>query len=86
MRASPLLPLVLLLQNRGRLTAGELAEELGVRGRTVYREPTCSGPTSTRTAPSASTWTPGSISGRSPRCPAARPLADTAARALPESR
>ncbi|MGW9429510.1 helix-turn-helix transcriptional regulator [Streptomyces decoyicus] len=38
MRAARLLSLVLLLQNRGRLTAGELAEELGVSVRTVYRD------------------------------------------------
>jgi predicted DNA-binding transcriptional regulator YafY len=38
MRAARLLFLVLLLQNRGRLTADELAEELGVSTRTVYRD------------------------------------------------
>ncbi|MFE1949824.1 helix-turn-helix transcriptional regulator [Streptomyces sp. NPDC059524] len=38
MRAARLLSLLLLLQNRGRLTAGELAEELGVSVRTVYRD------------------------------------------------
>ena len=38
MRAGRLLSLVLLLQNRGRLTAEELAEELGVSVRTVYRD------------------------------------------------
>ncbi|WP_031517070.1 helix-turn-helix transcriptional regulator [Streptomyces sp. NRRL F-5123] len=38
MRAARLLSLVLLLQNRGRLTAGELAAELGVSVRTVYRD------------------------------------------------
>lgn len=38
MRAARLLSLVLLLQNRGRLTAGELAGELGVSVRTVYRD------------------------------------------------
>ncbi|WP_107487305.1 helix-turn-helix transcriptional regulator [Streptomyces sp. MOE7] len=38
MRAARLLSLVLLLQNRGRLTADELAEELGVSTRTVYRD------------------------------------------------
>ncbi|WP_223830874.1 helix-turn-helix transcriptional regulator [Streptomyces venezuelae] len=38
MRAARLLSLVLLLQNRGRLTADELAEELGVSARTVYRD------------------------------------------------
>ncbi|MGX1545027.1 helix-turn-helix transcriptional regulator [Streptomyces adustus] len=38
MRAARLLSLVLLLQNRGRLTADELARELGVSTRTVYRD------------------------------------------------
>ncbi|MFI6639554.1 helix-turn-helix transcriptional regulator [Streptomyces sp. NPDC050504] len=38
MRAPRLISLVLLLQNRGRLTAGELAEELDVSVRTVYRD------------------------------------------------
>ncbi|MFD3513976.1 helix-turn-helix transcriptional regulator [Streptomyces sp. NPDC058657] len=38
MRAARLLSLVLLLQNRGRLTAGELAEELNVSVRTIYRD------------------------------------------------
>lgn len=38
MRAARLMSLVLLLQNRGRLTAEELAEELGVSVRTVYRD------------------------------------------------
>lgn len=38
MRAARLLSLVLPLQNRGRLTAGELAAELGVSVRTVYRD------------------------------------------------
>ncbi|MFD7875935.1 helix-turn-helix transcriptional regulator [Streptomyces sp. NPDC059766] len=38
MRAARLLSLVLLLQNRGRLTADELARELGVSARTVYRD------------------------------------------------
>ena len=38
MRAGRLLSLVLLLQNRGRMTAEELAEELGVSVRTVYRD------------------------------------------------
>ncbi|MDF3300248.1 helix-turn-helix transcriptional regulator [Streptomyces tropicalis] len=38
MRAARLLSLILLLQNRGRLTAGELADELGVSVRTVYRD------------------------------------------------
>ncbi|MFJ4408565.1 helix-turn-helix transcriptional regulator [Streptomyces sp. NPDC088910] len=38
MRAARLLSLILLLQNRGRLTAGELAQELDVSVRTVYRD------------------------------------------------
>nr|WP_307845897.1 uroporphyrinogen-III synthase [Saccharomonospora sp. NB11] len=38
MRASRLLSLVLLLQNRGRMTARELADELEVSVRTVYRD------------------------------------------------
>ncbi|AXI76461.1 helix-turn-helix transcriptional regulator [Peterkaempfera bronchialis] len=38
MRADRLLSLLLLLQNRGRLTAGELAAELEVSVRTVYRD------------------------------------------------
>jgi predicted DNA-binding transcriptional regulator YafY len=38
MRASRLLSLVLLLQNRGRMTARALAEELEVSIRTVYRD------------------------------------------------
>ncbi|MFG3252000.1 helix-turn-helix transcriptional regulator [Streptomyces sp. NPDC048172] len=38
MRAARLLSLVLLLQNRGRMTAGELAGELGVSVRTVHRD------------------------------------------------
>jgi predicted DNA-binding transcriptional regulator YafY len=38
MRASRLLSLVLLLQARGRMTAAELARELGVSVRTVYRD------------------------------------------------
>ncbi|WP_306324746.1 helix-turn-helix transcriptional regulator [Streptomyces venezuelae] len=38
MRAARLLSLVLLLQSRGRLTADELAAELGVSARTVYRD------------------------------------------------
>ncbi|MEV0265775.1 WYL domain-containing protein [Streptomyces sp. NPDC050617] len=38
MRADRLLSLLLLLQNRGRMTAPELAEELGVSVRTVYRD------------------------------------------------
>ncbi|MEV7600193.1 YafY family protein [Kitasatospora sp. NPDC089797] len=38
MRASRLVTLLLLLQNRGRLTARQLAEELEVSVRTVYRD------------------------------------------------
>ncbi|MEU8205779.1 YafY family protein [Streptosporangium sp. NPDC049046] len=38
MRASRLLSLLLLLQSRGRMTATELAEELEVSVRTVYRD------------------------------------------------
>ncbi|GLU48793.1 helix-turn-helix transcriptional regulator [Nocardiopsis ansamitocini] len=38
MRASRLLSLLLLLQNRGRLTAGQLAAELEVSERTIYRD------------------------------------------------
>ncbi|MEU4832525.1 WYL domain-containing protein [Streptosporangium sp. NPDC023615] len=38
MRASRLLSLLLLLQTRGRVTASELAEELEVSVRTVYRD------------------------------------------------
>ena len=38
MRASRLLHLLLLLQNRGRLTAGQLAGELEVSVRTIYRD------------------------------------------------
>lgn len=38
MRASRLVTLLLLLQNRGRMTAQELAEELEVSVRTVYRD------------------------------------------------
>ncbi|ADD41449.1 helix-turn-helix transcriptional regulator [Stackebrandtia nassauensis] len=38
MRASRILSLLLLLQNRGRLTAAQLAEELEVSVRTVYRD------------------------------------------------
>jgi predicted DNA-binding transcriptional regulator YafY len=38
MRASRLLSVLLLLQNRGRMTAGELAAELEVSVRTVYRD------------------------------------------------
>ena len=38
MRASRLVSILLLLQTRGRLTARELADELGVSVRTVYRD------------------------------------------------
>jgi predicted DNA-binding transcriptional regulator YafY len=38
MRASRLVALLLLLQNRGRMTARQLAEELEVSVRTVYRD------------------------------------------------
>ncbi|MYT22116.1 HTH domain-containing protein, partial [Streptomyces sp. SID7760] len=38
MRASRLVTLLLLLQNRGRMTAQELAGELEVSVRTVYRD------------------------------------------------
>lgn len=38
MRASRLIAMTLLLQDRGRLTAGEIAGELGVSPRTVYRD------------------------------------------------
>lgn len=38
MRADRLVSLLLLLQNRGRLTAPELAAELEVSVRTVYRD------------------------------------------------
>ncbi len=38
MRASRLVSILLLLQTRGRLTAGELADELEVSVRTVYRD------------------------------------------------
>ena len=38
MRASRLLSLLLLLQSRGRMTAQELADELEVSVRTVYRD------------------------------------------------
>ena len=38
MRASRLLSIVLLLQNRGRMTASELASELEVSVRTIYRD------------------------------------------------
>src|SRR5690606_16348837 len=37
-RAGRLLSVLLLLQNRGRLTAREIADELGVSIRTVYRD------------------------------------------------
>ncbi len=38
MRASRLVSILLLLQARGRLTAAELAEELEVSERTMYRD------------------------------------------------
>src|SRR5690349_17676707 len=38
MRADRLLSVLLLLQNRGRMTAGQLAAELEVSVRTVYRD------------------------------------------------
>ena len=38
MRADRLLAIVLLLQTRGRLTAGQLATEVGVSIRTIYRD------------------------------------------------
>ncbi|GIF25518.1 putative DNA-binding transcriptional regulator YafY [Actinoplanes tereljensis] len=38
MRASRLLSLLLLLQNRGRMSAARLATELGVTSRTIYRD------------------------------------------------
>ncbi|MEV6827235.1 WYL domain-containing protein [Amycolatopsis sp. NPDC051102] len=38
MRASRLVSLLLLLQNRGRMSAARLAAELGVTSRTVYRD------------------------------------------------
>lgn len=38
MRASRLISILLLLQSRGRLTAGELADELEVSIRTIYRD------------------------------------------------
>src|ERR1700754_4562814 len=38
MRASRLLSLLLLLQNRGRMSAARIAGELGVSVRTVYRD------------------------------------------------
>jgi predicted DNA-binding transcriptional regulator YafY len=37
-RASRLLSLLLLLQNRGRMSAAQLAAELGVTARTIYRD------------------------------------------------
>jgi len=38
MRSSRLLSLLLLLQNRGRMSAAQLAAELGVTARTIYRD------------------------------------------------
>ncbi|GIH17209.1 helix-turn-helix transcriptional regulator [Rugosimonospora africana] len=38
MRASRLLSLLMLLQNRGRMSATQLATELGVTARTIYRD------------------------------------------------
>ena len=38
MRASRLLHLLLLLQNRGRMTAAQLAQELEVARRTILRD------------------------------------------------
>ena len=38
MRADRLLSILMLLQARGRLTAGELARELEVSERTIYRD------------------------------------------------
>lgn len=38
MRADRLLSMMILLQNRGRMTAGQLAEELEVSERTIYRD------------------------------------------------
>ncbi len=38
MRASRLLSILLMLQTRGQLTAGQLADELEVSIRTVYRD------------------------------------------------
>lgn len=38
MRAARILHMLLLLQNRGRLTAGALAEELEVSRRTILRD------------------------------------------------
>jgi predicted DNA-binding transcriptional regulator YafY len=38
MRASRLLTLLMLLQNRGRMSASQLAAELGVTARTIYRD------------------------------------------------
>jgi predicted DNA-binding transcriptional regulator YafY len=43
MRADRLLSLLMLLQSRGRLTAAELAEELEVSERTIYRDVTALG-------------------------------------------
>ena len=38
MRASRLVSVLLLLQTRGRMTAGELARELEVSERTIHRD------------------------------------------------
>jgi predicted DNA-binding transcriptional regulator YafY len=38
MRASRLVSIILLLQARGRMTAGQLAAELEVSVRTIYRD------------------------------------------------
>lgn len=38
MRADRLLSILLLLQNRGKLTTNELAKELEVTGRTIHRD------------------------------------------------
>jgi predicted DNA-binding transcriptional regulator YafY len=38
MRADRLLAMLMLLQDRGKLTAGELAAELEVSERTIYRD------------------------------------------------
>lgn len=43
MRADRLLSLLILLQSNGRMTAAELAEELGVSERTIYRDVTALG-------------------------------------------